>query len=112
MSDSIEEMIDDGSIIFDGVSDDGEALYIFTERCRELHPEVWKQKYQEFLEDISELYLLGFVDIEVGESEDSDNVIVNEKTYVDDPEMPKHLIPALEAVRAAAKEEYGLEKDG
>jgi len=112
MGDSVEEMLDDGSLILAGISDDGEQLYIFTDICKELHPAVWERKYQEFKADVNELYLLGYIDIEVGSHEDEDNIIINDRTFVDDPTMPAHLRAALDAIRDGAREEYGLEKDG
>jgi hypothetical protein len=111
MSDDIEEMLADGSLIEAGVSESGEQLYIYTDLCRVLHPKVWKAKYQEFLDDISELWSLGYIEIELGENADLDSIIINEKTFGPADDLPDRLKPALEAVRASAEEDYGFKKD-
>ncbi len=101
-SDRLEDMLEDGSLIVTGVSDQGEIMYMFSDKCKELHPEVWQNSWRSFLDDIDELCLLGFIDIEVGAESGLDNIIVNDKTFVDDPDLPPHLRWTLVAVRDSA----------
>lgn len=112
MSDSLEDMLDDGSIVAVGISEDGDTLYMFTERCRELHPAAWQKKYNEFLNDISELWSLGYLDIDLAAKPDDDNIIINEKTFSDASELPRRLQYTLEAVREVAREESNFESGG
>lgn len=64
MDDSLEQMIKDGSLVEAGIDDNGDVLYqMVAERCQELHPNVWKEQYSQFLSNVNELWQLGYIDV-------------------------------------------------
>lgn len=107
MNDNIEDMIADGSVIPAGFNEEGEAVYTFTDKCKELHPRAWEAKYKEFLNNLSELWLLGYVEMDFADTLDGDSVMLTTKTIGDQSDVPSHLKSTLDAVLATAAEEYG-----
>ena len=64
MDDSLETMLNDGSLEQDGFDEHGQPLYrVVPEVCRVLHPRVYNEQYGNFLGMVNELWQDGYLDL-------------------------------------------------
>lgn len=96
--DGIEDMLADGSMVKAGVDENGEHLYVITDKCRELHPDVWKKQYQAFQADIYELWRQGFIDISMAQDSGDDDIYLNVEKLQDASTLEPRLLRVLEAI--------------
>jgi hypothetical protein len=62
----IERLILDGHVEFAGIdADTGEMMYSFTEKLMKDHPEMYEDAMEHFYSQITSLWTLGFLDIEM-----------------------------------------------
>lgn len=106
MDDSLEQMIEDGSLIEVGMDDNGDALYqMVPERCQVLHPKVWKEQYSQFLSNVNELWQLGYIDVTF--SDDDVEIALNEMSVVPGDDLSdemKHVLSEIVVAVAGAKD--------
>lgn len=101
-SDLIKHLLEDGSMIEAGVSESGEPLYSFTNMFQVNHPGLYEKAYKDFLEDIDELWLLGFLEISVGKEKEDDEVMVTDWGIQNISKVPGRLASTFHALCSSA----------
>lgn len=90
----INHLVSDGSFIPAGLSDSGEKMYVITDKCKELHPEVWNKYFDEFQGTVNALYILGYINYD-----DNGNINPTEYAFSEDiTKLPDKLFRTMEAV--------------
>lgn len=68
IDDFIQYLIEEGALVLDGISDDGEAIYLPNiELLQELAPEFLAAHYKDIEDTLIDLYEKDLVNIEVGD---------------------------------------------
>lgn len=104
MDDSLEQMIEDGSLVEVGIDDNGDILYqMVPEKCQVLHPKVWKEQYSQFLSNVNELWQLGYIDVTF--SDDDVEIALNDMSTAPGDDLSyemKHVLSEIVVAVAGA----------
>lgn len=77
IKDMFDQLVETGSLIIDGYDEFGEAVYVVTEKCRELFPDFYYSHQRNVNEITFDLWSLGVVDV----SFEDDSTMVSFKKH-------------------------------
>ena len=91
-----EEMVADGSLELAGISENGEVLYCFTDKCKELHPEVWNRQFTNFQAGVRYLWEKGYLEVEF--TDDDVLISLTDKSFQPGDDLDEDMVQLLNEV--------------
>jgi hypothetical protein len=91
----IEKLILDGAIEIAGVDENGELLYNFTDKLKEIDPVLYDKAFASMYDDARILWMKGFLEMDI--TDPNPIVQLNRKSFIREEieELPLHLQKAL-----------------
>lgn len=91
----IEKLILDGAIEVAGVDENGELLYSFTEKLKQIDPKLYDKAFASMYDDARMLWMKGFIEMDITEA--NPIIHLNRKSFIKEEieKLPLHLQKAL-----------------
>ena len=98
----IERLILEGGIEVSAVDENGELLYSFTDKLKEVDPKLYDKAYQKMYTDARMLWIQGFIEMDI--TSDNPKIHLNRKSFDKDeieklpPELQTTLYQIIQAL--------------